>query len=370
MMFLARSRVSGLVAVMFFFFSTMAFGGVLVSDNVAPLGTATASSEYWPASNAINGVTSGPNVWEYTWVPVYTEMNSWINIELFSPASIGQINLLSSDMDAYRAHGNYSLLAKTDGSTTYSQIAAWTSDTTDWENITFTPIDDVTDIKLEMESLTGSPLAIRELEVMSYNPLTIIDGGSTVGDTNLALAGTGIAKNYFDDTQWGTYGPDRINDGSNTGYDYWLAPDGSPTWAGVALSESATIDRIALGGSADAGTTYRSAGTYGLQYTTDSLSGVDLSDPTALETLNWSDIGAFVFDEHGPEMPRTVFQFDSIEDVTAVRSTLDSMYGATLTIAEMEVYAAVPEPGTAALLCTLLFAVAVISQFRLTISKK
>ena len=343
MTFLSRSWGSCLTAVILFFvFSTVAFGGVIVSDNAARIGTATASSEYWPAANAINGVTSGPNVWEYTWAPVYTEMNSWLNVELHFPARIEQVNILSSDMDAYRAHGNYSLLAKTDGSTTYSQIAAWTSDTTDWENISFTPIDNVTDVKLEMESLTGYCLALKEFEVIANNPITIIDGGSTAGDTNLALVGTGIAKNYFDDPIWGAYTPDRINDGSNIEYDYWLAPDGDPTWAGVALSTPSVIDRIALGGSADADITYRSAGIYGLQYTTDNLSGVDLSDPAALDALSWSNIGAFVFDEHGPEMPRTVFQFDPIEDVTAVRSTLDSMYGASLTIAEFEVYAADP----------------------------
>ena len=126
----------------------------------------------------------------------------------------------------------------------------------------------------------------------------------------------------------------HLNDGSYGNSHSWIGQtDG--TFAGVNLSGSHAIGRIAFGRDNLGTYTDRNAGTYTLQYTT-------VADPSAsTPDVDWVTIDELAYDGEFPDSPylRHVYEFDPV-DATGVRIIVsDGGYQGGMAIDELEVFA-------------------------------
>jgi hypothetical protein len=331
--------------------------------NIAPAGTAFATTENWPAD--------GLNDQDF----FHRDTGSWMGTQ--DVDQFGVVLAAASTIDALalawpykgRTTGAYEVLYTTDPSPDPA-TANWTSlgsfaiqdasfnvgkapgsTTFNYGNtklkrsvVDFAPIADVTAVAVSVTGWdTSTGTAITELEIYESDPAALDDPlprveywhtaavGAASGDVNLAAAGTAFATgNIGGVADWGA--PNMI-DGA---YDLvtgnaWLS-DSAVAAGGVALTEAATIYRVAVSSTNARDVFQRSQGTYTLEYTTNT----GTVDETLAEE-EWTTIGSW--DVPMPQMRRVLFEFPPIADVTGVRVSLDGTDVKTIGIDEVEVYA-------------------------------
>ena len=343
--------------------STPGFAGLYSAAGGSLSGTATASSyldEMWlnPETEqeeqrvwAVDNLNDGDWTADATgtWIAANGDYDSWVNIALDSPAEISQVTFQTPFWNRYLSKTELSV--KTVGETEYTPVLWWVNSTTAVNGISISPIDNVTDVKLSFSDIPQeyvAPIAISEVAIYAAPELVAIEvggamqSGATEGEVNLALTGVGIAQ----DSLTPDYAQDRLNDGQP--YDAanaWIAASLDPSWAGVILNSAADIDRIALGNRTGYGS--RSIGTYAIEYTTADMSLVDPTDAAAIDALTWLQIGDTMRSDDSI-LERQLLQFDTVEDVTAIRIKVDGE-ALEMALAEIEVYAAQNEqiPGDA-----------------------
>lgn len=189
-------------------------------------------------------------------------------------------------------------------------------------------------------------------QYMTAQPVLKSMGGTQDAPKNLAAAangGTAFAKDCI--SGFSAHSTDHLNDGVYGNSNSWIGNSQS-NFAGVAFDEPCIIGSLAFGrDNGGEATTYldRYQGTYIFQYTT-------TPNPNAATPDNqWTSFGAFYLDALFPNTTnetRHLYEFDAISGVTGVRilTCSDGADFASYTcIDEIEVYAAVPEPGTLAM---------------------
>lgn len=159
------------------------------------------------------------------------------------------------------------------------------------------------------------------------------------GRSNLALSsGGGVAFSSSDLTP--DYGPTWVNDGviDQSGSSWMPATTGSSEYVGVKFPSAIALGAVVWHG--QTGYNGRSGGTWSLQYTT---------DPAASDASAWTEIGTYIYSEGGcaSPMPRSLFAFPAIQNVTGVRLVLQaSACGIQLAVQELEAYSPVSVPPT------------------------
>jgi hypothetical protein len=334
--------------------------------NIAPLGTAFASTENWPASGLNDGIYyfRTPNSW------MGTTNSDQFGVVLDAAADVDALALAFTYKG--RTLGAYEVLYTTDPSPDPS-TASWTSlgsfaiqessalsgsvnytgNTIGWPSsnvgfnntllhravVDFDTIPGATAIAVNIQDWdTSTGNGIAEMEIYeadagaAADQLTRVDywqnpsAGATAGDTNVAAGGTGIQLNNLGG--YADWGADNVFDGD---YDVtpgaaWLSqtPD---SWVGVALASPAQIYRVAV--SSNNGTTPygRTIGEYRLQYTTDA---------TVNGSSTWTELG--VWNVPTTQMRRAVFEFTPVANVTGVRVRVNRSDIKTIAIDEIEVY--------------------------------
>ena len=394
--------------------------------NVATAGTPYASESragiddtYLPEAltDGIAGL-SGSTAWTSipwsggTYIPTPVEhlgKDYYFGVTLDSPKSINKVAWTAGWHDW--GLGSYELQYQTQGSTEWTTLSTHLDYTTSWFEYEFPTISNVTDIRVNTYGVAEARIGISAQELMVFEdvtstqvPVQIVaqqnfadpEDPNAVQDwtTNLAYwenGGVSFASSILNTA----YSVPQLNDGYHSGEanSFILSTaesvgDHPSGFCGIALPSASTIDRIAFG--SQVGYNMRSAGNYTLQYTTDSLdsaaselavmagpvSGIteqtvaDAGD--AMDALTWNTITTFNYDEpYTSVLPRSVFQFDPLSDVTAIRVIMESGYN-EMSIVELEVYApeipsaaasVVPEPSMMVLL-GLLLATAGILRFR------
>lgn len=157
------------------------------------------------------------------------------------------------------------------------------------------------------------------------------------GRPNLALAGAGGVPFSSSDLN-ASYAADRVNDGAinNDGNSWIQLTPVAGDYVGVTLPGPSTVAAIVFGG--QPGYNGRSGGTWSVQYTLE-------ADPVT--STNWTEIGSYVYTEAGcaTPMPRSIFSFGAIENVTGIRVQIKSVAcGAQLAVQELEAYGPVELP--------------------------
>ena len=194
------------------------------------------------------------------------------------------------------------------------------------------------------------PLAQLKQYMMTAQPVLASMGGSLTAAKDIALAsngGTAFAKDCI--SGYTQHSIAHLNDGIYGNSNSWIG-NGQSDFCGVAFAPPCTIDSLAFGRDNTGAYLDRYTGTYIFQYT--QTPNPNASTPDAL----WTSFGGFYLNTVYPNATnelRHVYDFDPISGVTGVR-ILTCSDGATFAsytcIDELEVYAAVPEPGTLALL--------------------
>jgi hypothetical protein len=191
--------------------------------------------------------------------------------------------------------------------------------------------------------------AVDELEAFSTPfsaPVSLVTTGGTMNvSTNLSLTGTAFAKDLIAGGAFPAHDSiGNLNDGMYGNENSWIG-ETAGSFAGVAFSASNTIERIAFG--RDNTGTYgdRSGGAYVLQYTT-----VPGPNALTLET-DWLTIGNIWLDGDSlASADRHEYSFAPV-NATGVRLLVGGVGVASgRAIDELEVYAAVPEPTSTAVL--------------------
>jgi hypothetical protein len=316
-------------------------GGVASSPdpNIAdPFGT----------ENAINGLYGLDNDESKSWISA--EGNSSLIIDLAGESSSVELITLSSDNTGAinnRVLGTYILEFTNDAAVSpdsnWTPIGKVTVTTNTMEDLMrhvyqFTPFD-ATGIRVLTQS-NGPQIAIDEIEVYpaGTNPIPIAGlmaieiGGSMDMNLNLALAG--IAASPDPDIAE-PFGAGNVNNGlyglDNDDSKAWISAEGNSALI-VALSERATIDRVAWGSDNTAAINNRVTGTYILSY---------LNDDDVQIEADWVEIGRITVTTNTPEdLMRHVYQFSPLE-VTAIRIDTQSV-GPQIAIDEIEIYAPIP----------------------------
>ena len=196
------------------------------------------------------------------------------------------------------------------------------------------------------------PLAELKQYMMTAQPVLASMGGSLTAAKDVALAsngGTAFAKDCI--SGFPQHSIAHLNDGIYGNSNSWIG-NGQSDFAGVAFAAPCTIGSLAFGRDNTGSYLDRYTGTYIFQYT--QAPNPNASTPDAL----WTSFGGFYLNTVYPNATnelRHVYDFDPISGVTGVRilTCSDGSDFANYTcIDELEVYAAVPEPGTLALLAT------------------
>lgn len=191
--------------------------------------------------------------------------------------------------------------------------------------------------------------AVDELEAFSA-PFSatvslVTTGGTMDVPTNLALAGTAFAKDLIAGGSFPAHDSiANLNDGLYGNENSWIG-ETAGSFAGVALGASASIDRIAFGRDNTGTFGDRAGGAYVLQYTTAASPNAGTPDGS------WLTIGNIWLDGDGlASADRHEYSFAPVT-ATGVRLLVGGVGVASgRAIDELEVYAAIPEPGTAALM--------------------
>jgi len=160
---------------------------------------------------------------------------------------------------------------------------------------------------------------------------------ATSGRPNLALA-TGGAVAFSSSDLTPAYAAPRVNDGviNHSGNSWIPVTTASTEFVGVAFPAPITLAAVVWHG--QTGYNGRSGGTWRLEYTSD-------SSPSGSST--WTEIGTYIYSEAGcgSPMPRTLFSFGSVANVTGMRLVLaNSACGIQLAVQEFEAYAPVSSP--------------------------
>ena len=192
--------------------------------------------------------------------------------------------------------------------------------------------------------------AIDELEAYSSAfsvPISLVTTGGTMNvSTNLALTGTAFAKDLINGGGYPAHDSlGNLNDGLYGNDNSWIG-ETAGSFAGIALSASSTIDRIAFGRDNTGNFADRSGGAYVLQYTT-VPGGPNAGTPDG----DWLTIGNIWLDGDSLDSAdRHEYSFDPVT-ATGVRLLVGGVGVASgRAIDELEIYAAVPEPAGAGLL--------------------
>jgi hypothetical protein len=221
------------------------------------------------------------------------------------------------------------------------------------------------------------PLASAKQYMLTAEPTLESMKGSLNTSTDIALASNGGVA-FAQDQLSSSNSAANVNDGVYGNSSCWIAGNQS-SFVGVAFNKASTISSLAFGRDNTGAMTDRYQGTYIFQYTT--TPNPNASTPAA----DWTSFGGFYLDSVYPNTTnnyRHVYTFAPISGVTGVRIEVDSDWyvssfasgggGAigvggglsdplqvsanssyNIGIDELEVYgAAVPEPGTIAILLT------------------
>lgn len=192
--------------------------------------------------------------------------------------------------------------------------------------------------------------AIDELEAFSTPfsaPISLVTTGGTMDvATNLSLSGTAFAKDLINGGGYPAHDSiGNLNDGLYGNDNSWIG-ETAGSFAGIAFSASASIDRIAFGRD-NTGVIFpdRAGGAYTLQYTT--VSSPNAATPDGA----WLTIGHIWHDGDTLDtMDRHEYSFAPVT-ATGVRLLVGGVGVASgRAIDELEVYAAVPEPSATAVL--------------------
>ncbi|MCL5099435.1 MAG: Ig-like domain-containing protein [Candidatus Omnitrophica bacterium] len=184
--------------------------------------------------------------------------------------------------------------------------------------------------------------AIDEIEV--YPTLALAETGGEGGTNNLARAGTAFGK----DEEGAPYGQIiKANDGVYGNDSSWVGTS-SPTFIGIDLKGTHTIDRIGFGRDNTGASNDRYAGTYTLQYT--AVATPDQNTPDS----SWATIGVLDYINAAPTNAalRHVYQFAPVR-ATGVRLIAEKPAdGLNIAVDELEAYPFTPKPGNLTLVET------------------
>jgi hypothetical protein len=191
--------------------------------------------------------------------------------------------------------------------------------------------------------------AIDELEAFSAPftaPISLVTTGGTMNvSTNLALTGTAFAKDLINGGGYPAHDSiGNLNDGLYGNDNSWIG-ETAGSFAGVAFSAAASIDRIAFGRDNTGAFADRSGGAYVLQYTT-----VPSPDALTLDA-SWITMGnIWLNGDSLDSADRHEYSFAPVT-ATGVRLLVGGAGVASgRAIDELEVYAAIPEPAAAGFL--------------------
>jgi predicted SpoU family rRNA methylase len=335
----------------------VAIGGTFIEDatNLALAANGGVASSPDPniadpfgTENAINGLYGLDNEESKSWISA--EGNSSIIIDLAGESSsVGLITLSSDNTGAInnRVTGTYTLDFTNDA--VVDEVSDWTPlgkvtvTTNTMEDLMrhvyqFSPFD-ATGIRVRTQS-DGAQIAVDEIEVypagtdpIPFAILTSIETGGTMDVvTNLALSGVAASP---DPDIAEPFAAGNVNNGlyglDNADSKAWISAEGNSAII-VALSERATIDRVAWGSDNTAAIDNRVTGTYILSY---------LNDDVVQVEGDWIEIGRITVTTNTPEdLMRHVYQFSPLE-VTAIRIVTQSV-GPQIAIDEIEIYAPIP----------------------------
>ena len=190
----------------------------------------------------------------------------------------------------------------------------------------------------------GDGADIDELEVAAFAPapFTLQTVGGTMGPGNVALSGGAFAKDVL--PGYAAHTIPHLKDGIYGNANSWIG-DSLASFAGITFTSATTIDRIAFGRDNTPFYADRSDGFYLVQYSV--IPGANETTPDT----GWTNIGPLYIDAADPDRAlRHEYSFSAVAGATAVRIvTPGAGIGNGTAIDELEVYAAVPEPGGVAL---------------------
>ncbi|MCK6633205.1 MAG: PEP-CTERM sorting domain-containing protein [Fimbriimonadaceae bacterium] len=186
--------------------------------------------------------------------------------------------------------------------------------------------------------------------------LNLIEIGGVPQTGNVALASIGaqphassVISGYpfhaisgLNDGWYGNNGNINYGDGVGASGASWI-PTAQTATAGISLPTPATIGRIAWGRDSSVTWNERTSGLYTVKVSTDSLPFFDTGK-------TWHVIGSVQLQDYtSTDSLRHLYSFAPQVGVTDVKIDVTA-YGQPVCIEEIEVYAAVPEPGTLAAL--------------------
>ena len=314
----------------------------LASAGGLPFSSSDLTPDY--AANRVNdGVIDGSG---NSWIPLTTANTEYVGVEFASPLTLGAVVWQGQNGYANRSDGTYSLEYTTDpapsSSSAWTQIGIYVYPCNDTimprTLFVFPAVADVTAMRLVVASCAdASPTAVQEFE--AYEGVAGFMTPQAVGDApvataiagrhNEALAACGAVA-FSSSDLLPTWIASRVNDGSSAG-DAWIADgaDGAP-YVAVKFASPIALSAVVWVGVYD----NRAAGIYHLQYTTD-------ADPSGAST--WTEIGWYTYPNCGTILPRTLFSFAPVDNVTAMRLvTTRTCSGDQLAVHEFEAYGSSP----------------------------
>lgn len=186
--------------------------------------------------------------------------------------------------------------------------------------------------------------------------LNLIEIGGVPQSGNVALASLGavphassVISGYpfhaisgLNDGWYGNNGNINYGDGVGASGASWI-PTTQTATAGITLASPNTLDRIAWGRDSSMTWNERTSGLYTVKVSTDAL---PFFDPNKA----WQVVGSVQLQDYtSTDSLRHLYSFTPQPGVTDVKIDVTA-YGQSVCIEEIELYAAVPEPGTLAAL--------------------
>jgi hypothetical protein len=168
------------------------------------------------------------------------------------------------------------------------------------------------------------------LSISAQGAMTLLETGGSFGPGDIATNGTPFGLNE----EGAPFGQiSKVNDGIYGNASSWVGTT-SPTFIGIRLNGTNTIDRIAFGRDNTTNLTDRFSGTYTVQFTTVPSPNENTDD------TNWTTIDVLDYATSPPPSPalRHLYQFPPV-NVTGIR-IITEPFGLNIAIDEIEVYSA------------------------------
>ncbi len=182
-------------------------------------------------------------------------------------------------------------------------------------------------------------------DLVLSSSMTFVGEGGAIGGGNLSGSGTAFAKDLLNGDGFGVHSIPALNNGTFGNASSWIgnSPD---SYAGISFGASQTINSFAFGRDNTGAFTDRAAGTYTVQYTTD-------TDPaTNHATATWTTIGSITLSGGTAFVtnPALRHQFNLNTPVSATGLRLVAPGGAA--IDEIELFSTAAPGGIGALTLT------------------